>query len=82
MQSVIGRGSRTRTHDTWFWRPMFYQLNYTPKILYYDNKNFIICKVFLFFNYILFKFLTTLSVNLLMFSYYKYKGVFYEKFLF
>ena len=26
----FGRGSRTRTHGTWFWRPMFYQLNYTP----------------------------------------------------
>lgn len=26
----LGRGSRTRTHGTWFWRPMFYQLNYTP----------------------------------------------------
>jgi hypothetical protein len=25
-----GRGSKIRTHNTRFWRPMFYQLNYTP----------------------------------------------------
>ena len=24
------RGSRIRTHDLRFWRPLFYQLNYTP----------------------------------------------------
>ena len=27
----IGRGSKIRTHDTRFWRPMLYQLSYTPK---------------------------------------------------
>ena len=26
----IGRGSRDRTHGTRFWRPMLYQLSYTP----------------------------------------------------
>ncbi len=26
----IGRGRRTRTHDPWFWRPVLYQLSYTP----------------------------------------------------
>ena len=26
-----GRGSRNRTHDTRFWRPLLYQLSYTPK---------------------------------------------------
>ena len=26
-----GRGRRTRTHDPWFWRPVLYQLSYTPK---------------------------------------------------
>ena len=26
----IGRGSRIRTHGTWFWRPLLYQLSYTP----------------------------------------------------
>ena len=27
---VFGRGERTRTLDMRFWRPPFYQLNYTP----------------------------------------------------
>ena len=27
---VFGRGSRIRTHGTWFWRPLLYQLSYTP----------------------------------------------------
>ena len=27
---LFGRGSRTRTHGTWFWRPLLYQLSYTP----------------------------------------------------
>ncbi len=27
---IIGRGSRNRTHGTWFWRPLLYQLSYTP----------------------------------------------------
>ena len=25
-----GRGTKTRTQDTWFWRPLLYQLSYTP----------------------------------------------------
>ena len=25
-----GRGRRTRTLGTWFWRPLLYQLSYTP----------------------------------------------------
>ena len=28
--SIFGRGRRTRTHDPWFWRPVLYQLSYTP----------------------------------------------------
>ena len=28
----IGRGSRIRTHGTWFWRPLLYQLSYTPTL--------------------------------------------------
>ena len=28
--AVFGRGSKIRTHDTRFWRPMLYQLSYTP----------------------------------------------------
>ena len=27
---IFGRGRRTRTHDPWFWRPVLYQLSYTP----------------------------------------------------
>ena len=26
----FGRGRRTWTHDPWFWRPVLYQLSYTP----------------------------------------------------
>ena len=26
----IGRGRRIRTLGTWFWRPLLYQLSYTP----------------------------------------------------
>ena len=29
-RSKLGRGRRTRTLGIWFWRPTFYQLNYTP----------------------------------------------------
>ena len=29
---TIGRGRRTRTLDTRFWRPLLYQLSYTPKM--------------------------------------------------
>ncbi len=31
-QQTYSRSNRTRTHDIRFWRPTFYQLNYTPKI--------------------------------------------------
>ena len=27
---LLGRGSKIRTHDTRFWRPLLYQLSYTP----------------------------------------------------
>ena len=27
----FGRGRRIRTLGTWFWRPLLYQLSYTPK---------------------------------------------------
>ena len=29
-----GRGGKTRTRDTWFWRPVLYQLSYTPVNVY------------------------------------------------
>ncbi len=28
-----GRGTKNRTRDTWFWRPLLYQLSYTPRII-------------------------------------------------
>ena len=31
---IFGRGDRTRTYGTRFWRPLLYQLSYTPKILW------------------------------------------------
>lgn len=31
---VFGRGRRIRTLDLRFWRPLFYQLNYTPVYKY------------------------------------------------
>ena len=30
MYGFPGRGTKTRTQDTWFWRPLLYQLSYTP----------------------------------------------------
>ena len=33
MLSFAGRGRRTRTLDTRFWRPLLYQLSYTPMIM-------------------------------------------------
>lgn len=33
INKIIGRGRRTRTLGIWFWRPTFYQLNYTPKAI-------------------------------------------------
>ena len=40
LRSFFGRGRRTRTHDPWFWRPVLYQLSYTPvqrDILYHTS---------------------------------------------
>ena len=35
---VCGRGSKSRTHGTRFWRPLLYQLSYTPKsVLHFLN---------------------------------------------
>ena len=28
--SKFGRDGKTRTRDTWFWRPVLYQLSYIP----------------------------------------------------
>ena len=36
----FGRGRRTWTHDPWFWRPVLYQLSYTPMhVDYYTVKS-------------------------------------------
>ena len=32
---VFGRGGKTRTRDTWFWRPVLYQLSYAPNFANY-----------------------------------------------
>ena len=34
MDDSSGRGGKTRTRDTWFWRPVLYQLSYAPKNMY------------------------------------------------
>ena len=38
----FGRGRRTWTHDPWFWRPVLYQLSYTPVHNVYYNTSFCI----------------------------------------
>ena len=45
----IGRGSKIRTHDTRFWRPVLYQLSYTPNVrthyykkIFYKSSTFFI----------------------------------------
>ena len=44
--SNSGRGRRNRTLGTWFWRPLLYQLSYTPvwRLLIIQHKK-LICKV-------------------------------------
>ncbi len=39
---VFGRGRTIRTLDTWFWRPMLYQLSYTPIISELLIKHFVL----------------------------------------
>ena len=34
-----GRGSRNRTHGTWFWRPLLYQLSYTPVLIWWTIRD-------------------------------------------
>ena len=41
LRSGFGRGSKIRTHDTWFWRPLLYRLSYTPKCLTIIIKRYI-----------------------------------------
>ncbi len=54
-----GRGTKNRTRDTWFWRPLLYQLSYTPMIRcfiqetcninYYSTKKYACQPVFAIF---------------------------------
>ena len=37
----FGRGRRTRTHDPWFWRPVLYQLSYTPMLQILQHYDYI-----------------------------------------
>ena len=37
MPICFGRGTKTRTLDTRFWRPLLYQLSYTPKWCMFDS---------------------------------------------
>ena len=39
---LLGRGRRTRTLGTRFWRPLLYQLSYTPMSFYFNKNNSII----------------------------------------
>ena len=41
---MLGRGARTRTLDTQFWRLVFYRLNYTPIHALYYNKFLPVCQ--------------------------------------
>ena len=43
----LRRGSRIRTHDPRFWRPIFYQLNYTPVCLAFFTREHYITIAFL-----------------------------------
>ena len=49
-QVAHGRGDATRTRNTWFWRPLLYQLNYSPmyrtlsRHVYYYSKDGAICQ--------------------------------------
>ena len=45
--SIFGRGTKTRTLDTRFWRPLLYQLSYTPLFFVgsrYYNTPILICQ--------------------------------------
>ena len=71
----FGRGGRTRTHDPWFWRPVLYQLSYTPMHSYIIQDKIRFVKVFsknsfcileIFFKKVLtFKFLCGIIGNVL-----------------
>ena len=52
----FGRGSKIRTHDTRFWRPVLYQLSYTPitrsnyyKKIFYKSSTFLKMPILYYF---------------------------------
>ena len=49
---VLGRGDRTRTYNQRFWRPLLYQLSYTPIEPLYYNKS--LSRVLHFFDWFVF----------------------------
>ena len=54
--AFFGRGGRTRTRDPRFWRPVLYQLSYTPVHLSIISHYFLFCKPFFEKNCIIFYF--------------------------
>ena len=42
---VCGRGSKSRTHGTRFWRPLLYQLSYTPKSMLHSLNACLLYKI-------------------------------------
>ena len=55
----FGRGGRTRTHDPWFWRPVLYQLSYTPmhSFIILNPSGFVKCFLKKTWNYCFFVYL-------------------------
>ena len=71
---LFGRGGRTRTRDPRFWRPVLYQLSYTPVHLTIIPHSFYFCKSFfkktLFYFEISFHIFSFILFLLIFFSFY------------
>ena len=63
-----GRGGRTRTRDPRFWRPVLYQLSYTPMHSYIISHTFCFCKSFFDFFLSFFLLIITFTSFLLLFA--------------
>ena len=64
----LGRGGRTRTRDPRFWRPVLYQLSYTPMHSYIISHTFCFCKSFFDFFLSFFLLIITFTSFLLLFA--------------
>ena len=64
----LGRGGRTRTRDPRFWRPVLYQLSYTPLHSYIISHTFCFCKSFFDFFLSFFLLIITFTAFLLLFA--------------